>query len=103
MTQASEGGGAKGKKNNKDNSGGKGGTKGTHVVFKKTERKWKVEEKEIDKLVERYAEIDTSQIKSFAELPLSAATQKGLKDGGFSEPTGEGWIVFFCGLNEICF
>ena len=89
MTQASEGGGPKGKKNNNKDNNNKGGKKGTHVVFKKTERKWKVEEKEIDKLVERYAEIDTSQIKTFAELPLSAATQRGLKDAGFSQPTGE--------------
>ena len=68
---------------------GKGGKKGSHVVFKKTERKWKVEEKEMDKLVGRYEEIDTNQIQTFAELPLSTATQKGLKDAGFTQPTGE--------------
>ena len=68
---------------------GKKGGKGKQVVFKKTERKWKVEEKEIDKLVERYVEIQTDQISSFADLPLSAATQKGLKESGFVKPTGE--------------
>ena len=73
----------------KKGGGGKKGGKGKQVVFKKTERKWKVEEKEIDKLVEKYSEIQTDQISSFADLPLSAATQKGLKESGFVKPTGE--------------
>jgi len=64
----------------------KKGKKG-QVVFKKTQRKWKVEEKEIEKLVEKYGEINTSEIHKFSEFPLSAATQKGLKEAGFDQPT----------------
>ena len=59
------------------------------VVFKKTQRKWKVEEKEIEKLVDKYGEIKTNEVQSFSELPLSTATQKGLKEAGFVQPTGE--------------
>lgn len=66
----------------------KRGKKG-QVVFKKTQRKWKVEEKEIEKLVEKYGEVNTNEIQKFSDLPLSAATQKGLKDAGFDQPTGK--------------
>ena len=76
-------------KNNSSNNNNNSNKKG-HAVFKKTERKWKAEEKEIEKLAEKYADIDTAEIKAFADLPLSTATQRGLKEAGFDQPTGEG-------------
>ena len=56
-------------------------------IYKKTESKTSKEEVEAKNLVFKYDNIELKNVKTFEDLPLSGATQKALKEEGFSEPT----------------
>jgi ATP-dependent RNA helicase DDX10/DBP4 len=70
----------------RENKKRKNGKKNT-PVYKKPEKKTHKEENEANELVLKYDKIDLKNVKTFKDLPLSGATQKALKDAGYSEPT----------------
>ena len=55
--------------------------------FKPRPKKTDLEQAEIEKLTARYSKVQSKEVKSFRDLPLSSNTQKGLQDSGFAEPT----------------
>lgn len=54
-----------------------------HVKGKRREQ----ETKEIEKLYSNYDKVDTSEIESFGDMPLSERTQKGLAENNYTVPT----------------
>ena len=55
--------------------------------FKAKPKKSDRELLEIEKLKEKYGKINTKEIKTFKDLPLSSHTMKGLADSGYDAPT----------------
>ena len=55
--------------------------------FKPRPKKTDLELAEIEKLTGKYSKVNSKEVKSFRDLPLSSNTQKGLAESGFSEPT----------------
>ncbi|XP_038047368.1 probable ATP-dependent RNA helicase DDX10 [Patiria miniata] len=50
-------------------------------------KRWKLEEEEAKRLKSRYESIDTENISSFDDLPLSVKTQAGLRIANYKAPT----------------
>jgi ATP-dependent RNA helicase DDX10/DBP4 len=73
------------KKNPKHFKGKKGKVMGPK--FKARPKKSDLEKSEIEKLQQKYPKIESKNVKTFKDLPLSSHTLKGLDESGFSEPT----------------
>jgi len=63
----------------------RGGTKGKGG--KRKEPKWKEVVKEIEHVVSQYETLDSAQLSSFSNFPLSSSTKLGLRSCGYAEPT----------------
>jgi ATP-dependent RNA helicase DDX10/DBP4 len=61
--------------------------KGQKPQFKVKPKKSERERSEIEQLKEKYAKVNTKEVKTFKDLPLSSLTLKGLEDSDYSEPT----------------
>ena len=61
--------------------------KGKKPQFKVKPKKSDRERSEIEQLKEKYGKLNTKEVKTFKDLPLSSLTQKGLEDSEYSEPT----------------
>ncbi len=51
------------------------------------EPKWKETIKEVEELTSQYETLDSLRLASFAELPISTSTKRGLRACGYAEPT----------------
>ena len=56
-------------------------------VIKKREPQWKIELREIEAILSRYADLNSEGWTQFADLPLSKRTRDGLQTAGYVTPT----------------
>jgi ATP-dependent RNA helicase DDX10/DBP4 len=72
---------------NEDNIKNKPKVNGKVKVFKNKKKFLDPESALIEKLQEKYEDIDVGTVNTFANLPLSSKTLKGLKECGYTKPT----------------